>query len=65
MPSDNTNREDTSPPLDERNPTAAEPEEGPLEGTFTEEDIREIEASGLTLGDVIRQLGLEAEDAAE
>lgn len=33
----------------------------PLEGVLTEEDIREIEASGLTLSDVIRKLGLEEE----
>ncbi len=36
-----------------------EPDEPPLEGVLTEEDIREIEASGITLADVIRELGLE------
>ncbi|HEY1190244.1 MAG TPA: hypothetical protein VGE74_21605 [Gemmata sp.] len=33
-----------------------EPAGPPLEGVLTAEDIREIEASGLTLGDVIREL---------
>ena len=59
MPSDNTNKEDT-PPVDEQ---TASDDSGvePREWTLTEEDIREIEASGLTLGDVIRELGLDIE----
>lgn len=56
MPSDDTKKEDTSPPLDARAAGTPEPEEPPLTGTLTEEDIREIKASGLTLGDVIRQI---------
>lgn len=55
MPSDNANREDPPPPVAERT-ALPEAEEGPLEGTLTEEDIREIEASGITLGDVIQQI---------
>lgn len=45
------------PPVDE--PAAPDEPLEPLGWTLTAEDIREIQASGLTLSDVIRQLGLE------
>ncbi len=59
MPSDNTNQEDTPLPVSEQAAATPEPDEPPLTGTLTEEEIREIKAGGLTLGDVIRQLKLD------
>lgn len=47
-------------PVDDKT-TPDEPPEPPLEGTLTAEDIAEIEASGLTLGDYIRELESRAE----
>ncbi len=61
MPSDNTKKEDEPTQHGEPTSPASEPEEPPLTGTLTEEDIREIEASGLTLEDVIRELKLDCE----
>ena len=56
MPSDNANRdEEYVPPFDPRR-GVPDPDEPPFEGTLTEDDIREIEASGITLSDVIREL---------
>ena len=42
-----------------------EPAEPRLEGVLTEADIREIEASGITLADVIRELEAKAASGAE
>lgn len=66
VPSDNNNRDDMPadnigrdepyvPPFDPRR-GVPDPDEPPFEVTLTEEDIREIEASGITLSDVIREL---------
>ena len=56
MPSDNANKEGTPLPTDERASDTPEPEEPPLTGVLTEEDIREIKENGITLEEVIRQI---------
>ena len=66
MPADNAKKEDqpgqTAGP---RPVTASGPSEPPLEGTLTAEDIREIEASGITLADVIREIEAQVASAPE
>lgn len=56
MPTDNTKKEDVPPQTGVPDPVTTEHED-PFAGvTFTEDDVREIEASGLTLSDVIREI---------
>lgn len=65
MPSDNANHdEEYVPPFDPKR-GVPDPSEPRLEGTLTEEDIREIQASGITLSDVIREIEAEIAAAAE
>ena len=65
MPSDNANKDDLSPRLDERVAGIPNPDEPPLTGVLTEEDVREIKASGITLGDVIREIEAQIASARE
>lgn len=52
---------DPVPPVDDKVAPTEQSPEPPPEGTLTAEDIAEIEASGLTLGDYIRELESRAE----
>jgi hypothetical protein len=49
------------PPVNDKVAPAEPSPEPPLEGVLTAEDIAEIKASGLTLGDLIRELELPPE----
>jgi hypothetical protein len=53
------------PPAGDNRTFAGQSPEPPLEGVLTAEDIREIEASGITLADVIRAIETQIASAAE
>ena len=64
MPSDNASKEDT-PPVDEQSVVSADLGKAPAERTLTEVDVREIESSGITLADVIREIEAQIACATE
>lgn len=61
MPADNANTDDTPPPTEERIVESDDWEVEPAGWTMTEEEIREIMSSGITLQDVMRELKLDGE----
>lgn len=61
MPSDNAKKEDASRSVEGRIVESSNDGVEPGEWTMTEDEIREIMASGITLADVIREIELEIE----
>lgn len=61
MPSDNANKENTPLPVEKQTADSSDDGAEPAGWTMTEEEIREIEASGITLQDVMRELKLDRE----